>query len=92
MWTTLERRPAAHYLSAERCAERYPHLARMLQRVLLGTVAEAASCIRDYRDNLSYGCDAVAHSGLSPSDCVRMAWAWRHVLARVPIHEQEITA
>lgn len=61
------------HLTWEQCLERWPRLVRAIQWVIIGSYSEAACCIRDYRDGLRYGGEAVSHSGLSPRDRVEQA-------------------
>jgi hypothetical protein len=69
------------HLTFEECERRYPRLVNNLQWVLIGSSSEAACCLRDYRDGLRWGGEAVSHSGLSPADRVKMAVSYHVRLA-----------
>jgi hypothetical protein len=64
------------HLSYTECLERYPRICRAVQWMLLGSLDEAACCLRDYRDGMPFGSEAVSHSGLSPLHRVQTACSY----------------
>lgn len=77
--------PAARlpYMTYEQVLQRYPRLCRLVQEILIGSLSEAACCIRDYRNGMRFGSEAVSHSGLSPHDRVQSAVAGRVAIRRM---------
>ena len=70
--------PQREHLSYEACIKRWPRLTILVQDVLCGSPGEAGCVLRDYRDGLSFSCEACSHSGLTPADRVHQAIHIRH--------------
>jgi len=90
-WRILEAYPAwpdlppskPNHMTWEECLLRYPRLCALLADCLIETMSGAACCLRDYRDGMRFGSEAVSHSGLSPHDRVKQAVERRLMYKRV---------